>query len=94
MANVKVTLDVSGETHQFEMAESETVLEAALREGVDAPYSCMAGTCTACQATLKSGSVDMEENYVLSDDEVEDEGQILCCQAKPTASEIHIEYPE
>ncbi|MFK8138743.1 MAG: 2Fe-2S iron-sulfur cluster-binding protein [Bdellovibrionales bacterium] len=92
MSNVKVTLEVSGESHEFEMSKSETVLEAALRNGVDAPYSCMAGVCVACQAETKSGKVSMESHDILSDDEVE-EGQILCCQATPESDELHIAYP-
>ena len=93
MGNVKLTLEVNGETHNFDMAKSETVLEAALRQGIDAPYSCMAGVCTACQANIVSGKAEMEENDILSDDEVE-EGQVLCCTAKPTTEELHIKYPE
>ena len=93
MSKVQIKLEVSGETHEFEMLDSETVLEAALREGIDAPYSCMAGVCTACQASVLDGKAEMESNDILSDDEVED-GQTLCCQAKPTTQSIHVQYPE
>lgn len=93
MAKVQVKLEVSGETFDFEMASSETVLEAALRQGIDAPYSCMAGVCTACQASVLAGKCEMESNDILSDDEVE-EGQTLCCQARPTTESIHVKYPE
>jgi ring-1,2-phenylacetyl-CoA epoxidase subunit PaaE len=93
MATVKVKLEVSGESHEFDMSDAETVLEAALRQGIDAPYSCMAGVCTACQADCVDGKVEMESNDILSDDEVE-EGQILCCQAKPITESVHIKYPE
>ena len=93
MGKVQIKLEFSGESHEFEMLSSETVLEAALREGTDAPYSCMAGVCTACQATVVSGKCEMDSNDILSDDEVE-EGQTLCCQAKPSTETIHIQYPE
>lgn len=93
MSIVKLTLEIDGDTHNFDMSESETVLEAALRQGIDAPYSCMAGVCTACQAEVVSGDVEMESNDILSDDEVA-EGQVLCCTAKAKSESIHIKYPE
>lgn len=37
----------------------ETLLDAALREGIPMPFDCRNGGCGACKATLKSGSVEM-----------------------------------
>jgi CDP-4-dehydro-6-deoxyglucose reductase, E3 len=48
-----VTLKPSG--HHFEVAPGETVLEAAQRAGVALPYSCRAGACGSCKATLLEG---------------------------------------
>lgn len=86
-----VTMKLEGETHQFEMEASETLLEAALREGIDAPYGCMAGTCNACQATVKKGSVEMDYCDALTEEEVES-GEILVCQARATTSELEVEF--
>lgn len=89
----KLILEVHGESHELVMAEGETILETALRNGVDAPYSCMAGVCVACQAKLEKGSVEMDSADILSDDEIE-EGQILCCQARATSDDLHVKYAE
>jgi len=48
-----VTLKASG--HQFEVAEGETVLDAAQRAGLALPYSCRAGLCGSCKAIVLEG---------------------------------------
>lgn len=49
-----VTLKASG--HRFEVAEGETVLDAAQRAGLALPYSCRAGLCGSCKATVLEGT--------------------------------------
>lgn len=89
-ANMKIKYD--GDVHNIDLKEDETILEAALRNGIDLPYGCMAGTCNACQATLNVGTVDMEFCDALTEDELK-EGEILTCQAKATSSELEITFP-
>ena len=79
--DVDLTVVVEGESHEITLNENETVLEASLRENIDAPYSCMAGVCTTCQIKVIEGDLEMEENEALSDEEVKD-GNQLACQAK------------
>ena len=64
------------------VAAGETLLEAALRAGVAMPYSCAMGGCGACQVTLLSGDVDVEEPNCLSPDE-RAAGRVLSCIARP-----------
>ncbi len=91
---VAMIVDIDGEVKEIECRPGETLLEACLREGMDAPYSCMAGSCTTCKGKLSSGKVEMEINDALTDDEVE-KGEVLCCQAKPVSDEkIEIKYLE
>ncbi len=51
-----ITLIPAGRT--FRVVDGETVLEAALRQGLTLPYGCRNGICGACKARLLSGSVD------------------------------------
>ncbi len=88
--NIEVLLE--GVSHQVKLNDGETVLEACLREGLDAPYSCMAGVCTTCQVMVHSGDLQMASNDALSDEEVA-QGNCLACQATPASDKpIKIEY--
>ncbi|QGU31740.1 2Fe-2S iron-sulfur cluster-binding protein [Thermochromatium tepidum] len=42
----------------FESDPGETLLKAALRQGIDLPNGCRSGYCGACAITLKSGVID------------------------------------
>ncbi|MFW5877084.1 MAG: fatty acid desaturase [Myxococcota bacterium] len=62
----------------------ETVLQAALRSGVDFPNSCRVGGCGTCKCKVTEGRVKelTETGYLLSAEEL-DEGYILACQSVP-----------
>lgn len=91
--HTKVTVVVDGEESVFEMSSKLTILEVALKNGVDAPYSCQGGICSSCLARVKSGTAEMKKNAILTDGEIA-EGLILTCQAVPTSSEIFIDYDD
>jgi ferredoxin len=69
----------------------ETVLQAALRHGIDFPNSCRVGGCASCKCKLTHGKVNelTETGYLLSAAEL-DEGYILACQSVPQ-SDVRIE---
>lgn len=77
-----VTLKSSG--RQFPVAVGETVLEAAQRAGVALPYSCRAGVCGSCKATLIEGRCEYPRNPPLALDAGElAQHAVLLCQAVP-----------
>lgn len=55
---VPVTVKGRSGAAAFEAAPGETLLEAALRQGADVPYSCGSGSCGLCKAKVTSGSVE------------------------------------
>ncbi len=89
----KVTLEMYGEVFNFEMEDDESILDAALRNDIDAPYACMSGTCNSCQATVIEGDVKMEDADALTDDEIAS-GEILTCCSFPTSDTLKIKYPD
>ncbi len=62
----------------------ETLLQAALRQGIDFPHSCRVGGCATCKCKLIHGRVKQltHTEYILSDEDL-DQGFILACQSIP-----------
>ena len=85
---LKVNLD--GELHTCDIGSDETILEAALENDIDIPFSCQSGVCTACQAKVKSGTTQMDVSDGLSDEDIND-NYVLCCQAYSTSDLLEIE---
>ena len=68
-----------------------TILDAAIDAGVDAPFSCKGAVCCTCRAKVIEGKVKMDNNFALTDAEVE-EGFILTCQAHPLTEKVIIDF--
>ncbi len=73
----RLTLD--GENHTVPIAAGETLLQAALAAGIDAPNSCTEGRCGTCISWLRSGEVSMASTRALSKGNIE-RGFVLACQ--------------
>lgn len=90
---VKVTVLVDDVETTFNMPRTENILSAALKHGVDAPYSCQGGICSSCMCRTIKGSAEMKTNHILMDDEVE-EGLLLACQSYVTSDEIYVDFDD
>ena len=87
-----VTITLDGKTVTVPLKPDETLLETARRAGLVPPYSCEAGNCGTCIATVTEGKATMRLNQVLSDDEIE-EGLVLTCQGMP-ATTVVVDYDD
>lgn len=84
---------VDDEEFELEMSQDVTVLDAALKEDIDAPYSCQGGICSSCIARVTEGEATMRQNNILTDNEVA-EGLILTCQAHPTTTKVVVDFDD
>ncbi|WP_456313729.1 2Fe-2S iron-sulfur cluster-binding protein [Pseudomonas shirazensis] len=91
--HTKITVMVDDDEVSFEMSQKQTILDAALKQGIDAPYSCQGGICSSCLARVTSGSAEMTKNSILTDKEIAS-GLILTCQAHPTSESIYVDYDD
>ena len=89
-SNISVKLD--GVMFDFELGmKGQSILDAALAQGADLPYACKGGVCCTCRAKLVEGQVDMEVNYGLEEDEIE-QGFILTCQSRPLTPRVVVDF--
>lgn len=91
--NTKITVIVDDEETTFTMSRKKTILEVALNNEIDAPYSCQGGICSSCIARITEGKATMRQNNILTDGELA-EGLILTCQAQPTTPTIVVDYDD
>ena len=85
------TVIADGKTRDAPVADGESVLDAALRAGIDLPFACKGGMCSTCRARIVQGSVIMDVNYSLEPWEVQ-QGFVLTCQAKPTTAAVVVDF--
>ena len=89
----KIKVIVDDEEFEFEMSQDVAILDAALKQDIDAPYSCQGGICSSCIARITKGEAIMRQNNILTDNEVA-EGLVLTCQAHPTTNTIVVDYDD
>jgi glycine betaine catabolism B len=63
----------------FDCRADETILDAALRNGLNPPSSCAEGVCGTCKSTVVSGSVDMEHAGGIRPREIAENKILICC---------------
>ena len=92
VAKASVSVKIDGITYQLELPYGgDSILDAALKTGADLPFACKGGVCCTCRAKVTKGSVSMDMNFSLEDDEVE-KGYILTCQSHPTSEEVFVDF--
>ena len=67
--------------HAFTAEADESILDAALRQGLTVPYGCRDGACGACRGKILSGSVDhgKAQAFALSAADREAGFALFCC---------------
>lgn len=88
-ARLEVELD--GVTRTYDWASGVPLLDLLLAKGVDAPYSCREGACSACACVITEGEVAMLRNEVLEEEDLA-EGYVLACQAVPVSQLVRVSY--
>jgi ring-1,2-phenylacetyl-CoA epoxidase subunit PaaE len=86
----EVTILYDGDEYKVTVEPNKSILESGLDMGIDLPYSCQSGLCTACRGKCLSGKVKMDEEDGLSEYEL-NEGYVLLCVGHPLTSDVKIE---
>jgi 3-ketosteroid 9alpha-monooxygenase subunit B len=88
-SSVEVELD--GEHHTLRWPAGTLLLDLLRERGLDAPFSCREGACSASACRVTAGEVKMRRNEVLDQTDL-DEGYVLACQALPITESVSVSY--
>jgi ring-1,2-phenylacetyl-CoA epoxidase subunit PaaE len=86
-----IRIKFNNEVHDLMVGENQTILQAALQNNLQLPYSCRAGICSACTANCTSGHIDMTVNDVLTELDLS-HGLVLTCTGHPVSNDVVIEF--
>ena len=90
----RVTVVRDGVTRTVRLLpEDHNLLSAALRAGLDLPYSCRSGMCATCRAKVVAGRVRMDRNFALEASDLA-AGFVLTCQAHALSDEVVLSFDE
>ena len=88
----EVRVRSGGREISFELtADGENILDGAMNQGLELPFSCKGGVCATCKAMILEGEVDMDLNHALSVQEIE-AGYVLTCQAHPISKRVVVDF--
>lgn len=90
-ATAEVELD--GQWHTLSWPRGAVLTDVLLDAGLDAPFSCREGNCSACACILLEGDVEMRTNNILEEEDLE-EGFVLGCQSVPVTDDVRVSYDE
>lgn len=85
----KVKIQLKGKSHELSVQGNTTILQAAMANNIEMPYSCRSGMCSTCLASCISGDISMTEGHFLEQKDV-DAGKILTCVSYPTSENVVI----
>ncbi len=81
-ATRQVIIRLHNETYKIPVTYPQNILQAALYNNVQLPFSCRGGQCSTCVARCLSGSVVMSINEVLTSQDI-NRGLVLTCVSYP-----------
>jgi 3-ketosteroid 9alpha-monooxygenase subunit B len=90
-APASVSGDLDGEVFTFDWPPGQRLLDLLREQGLDAPFSCREGQCSACACRILEGEVQMVHNEVLDEQDLE-EGIRLACQSLPVSDRVRVSY--
>ena len=94
-ASVDALIEVlhQGQAHPIACKAGESILEAALRAGIELPNSCRSGFCGSCMCRVESGQVHLKVNQALDERDLA-KGWTLACQAVPLTERVTVKFAE
>jgi len=92
-APARVSVLLNGERHELTWPRQTKLLDLLLGKGLEAPYSCREGACSACACSIREGEVKMLRNDTLVDADLR-LGLTLACQSVPISDNVEIAFDQ
>ena len=93
-AQAKIIVIQDGLRREMDFREGDpSILDVAIKNGMDLPYSCKGGVCCTCRAKVLEGQVRMDKNFSLEQADV-DAGYVLTCQAHPLTEKVIVSFDD
>lgn len=73
------TVELTDSQREIEVQAEETLLDALLREGINAPHACKIGGCGSCEVEVVSGEVDHRDHFLSNENKVTRKSILTCC---------------
>jgi 3-ketosteroid 9alpha-monooxygenase subunit B len=89
--DARLEVELDGEQHAMAWPVGTKLLDLLRDAGIDAPFSCRQGSCSACACRVTGGEVKMLRNEVLDRTDL-DEGYVLACQALPVSDAVTVTF--
>ena len=86
MSSFKVTFinELSGLKEVIDIPDDKYILDSAIEQNIDLPFSCRSGACSTCVAKLEKGVIEQQDQSFLDNDQI-NKGYILTCVAFVTS---------
>lgn len=78
----QVIIHLNNKTYKLQVTYPQSILDAALKNNIQLPYSCKAGRCSTCTARCVQGKIKMSINEVLTEKDLNN-GLVLTCVGYP-----------
>lgn len=91
--NHKVTFCYRGVSSVVTTTATTDLITSLEDAGLDVPYSCREGACTACVALLQDGEINAGANDVLAQAD-QDAGYFLPCISTPRSRQVTFSFDE
>lgn len=87
MSKVKIVYIIDKKATEIELESGRSLLDGAILNQLNPPYSCLEGVCSSCEALIEG------EVTVISGSETENHPhRVKTCQAFPKSSFVKVKY--
>ncbi len=85
-----ITVNLQRSNIQLHVKEDETILDAMLDAGIEAPYSCKTGVCKTCAVKVVNGQAQHKDS-VLSESDKSQQNLMCPCVSRADGNEITLD---